>query len=443
MNINPEFARNLWLEMNLHRLVSVPLVFGLMLFLGVALNDYQLDKEIAYIAVFWFVLFTGIWGTKRATGAVYDEVVGRTWDWQRMSGLDPWAMTWGKLFGSTLFAWYGGLICLLVAVVGLLNDQSRPSDWQWLALALGAVLCSHALGLLLSLIYIRSRPLEHNRVGGSLYLLVLLLIITLMGNLAESADQQLLWYGLPVDLLHFALISTLVFWLWAITGAYRVMRRELSHAARPWVWLLFLLFCALYLGGFADDNPSDWLLTALLCWQVATLMALFVEPKDPVPLRGLLAALRQGDGSGALLLVPAWLSGLLLASLAVLGLQFVPALPYGLDLDLEMNSSLLGLLLLLFLLRDTSIFLLLGFSGEARRAEATALVYLIILYGLIPALLRVLGWEQPTALFQPRPDLPLPIAFGGAATGALLAMALAYRQWRRLARRLGPSASNQ
>ncbi|MBF0256849.1 MAG: hypothetical protein HQL47_10425 [Gammaproteobacteria bacterium] len=429
--MNPEFERNLWLEMTPQRLFSAPLVLGLMLFLTLSLSDFVLSVEIAYLALIWFVFFAGIWGTKQATGAVFEEVAGRTWDWQRMSGLNPWAMTWGKLFGSTAFAWYGGLICLGMAAVALQVGGADRSDWQWFVLALLGALFAQGFGFLLSLLYVRSRSLENSRVRGSLYLLVLLAVLMSMGNLAEMDDQRISWYGWQLEMLDFALLSTLCFWLWSLIGAYRVMRRELSYSARPWIWLGFLGFFAAYVGGLTSSSPTHWLASAFVCWLLATYVAVFVEPKDPVQLRGLLHGLRDGQLSRALTRVPAWLSGLVLAAL---GLQFVPGIGLFFIAEFAYPLGTTALLLLLFLLRDLAIFLILGLSAESRRSESTAMIYLLVLYGIVPSLLSALGLGQLNVLFLPRPDQPFGLALLGAMLGLGLAGVLLIRQWRRLLR---------
>jgi len=432
---NPEFDRNLWLELTPHRLVALPVVFGLLLMLNLSLNDYQLLKPAAYAAIGLFLLFTGIWGAKCASGSIYEEVVGRTWDWQRLSGLDPWPMTWGKLFGATAFAWYGGLLCLAVAAVGLHDAGAGMREWLWLLLALFTVLFAHALGLFLNLLYIRSRPLERARSGGSLYLFVILMMLMASWALGPSSEESIRWYGYSLPLLEFTLGSVIIAWLWTLLGAYRVMRREFLHAARPWIWLGFLLFLALYIGGLTGHSPVEWGFTAFLLWWAATILALFVEHKDPVALRGLLSDLGQGDWDRASLRMPSWLIALLLATAAaVLVLLAFAAGRLGWKGEGDVAVALIVPALLCFMLRDVALFLLLGFAADAKRPEVSAVVYLILLYFIVPSLLGTLGLEGLSALFIPRPDLAPPLALGGPLLGLALAAALLIRQWGRLSR---------
>ena len=58
------------------------------------------------------------WGSHRAGDSVLDELRERTWDSQRMSALNPWSMTWGKLCGATAIPWFAGIISLSVYFIG-------------------------------------------------------------------------------------------------------------------------------------------------------------------------------------------------------------------------------------------------------------------------------------------------------------------------------------
>ena len=51
------------------------------------------------------------------------EIRDRTWDGQRLSSLGAGTMIWGKLFGSTIFNWFGGAICLAVILVDLMGNR--------------------------------------------------------------------------------------------------------------------------------------------------------------------------------------------------------------------------------------------------------------------------------------------------------------------------------
>ena len=126
MTLNPEFRRNLWIELRLHRLLAMPIMVGLVAALTLSLDEsYEILRYIA-LAGFYGVVY--IWGSRRAAAAVADEVNARTWEMQRMSALGAWQMTWGKLFGSTAFVWYAGLMILAALVSASVAGGARSLE---------------------------------------------------------------------------------------------------------------------------------------------------------------------------------------------------------------------------------------------------------------------------------------------------------------------------
>ena len=118
--MNPEFRRQLWLQFSATRLIVLPLLV-LACFAAAGLSQpNDLPQTLALVGAALFGLLVWGMGTLAAGASVIDEITEHTWDQQRMSALQPWAMTWGKLAGATSYGWYGGLICLLVAVPGAL-----------------------------------------------------------------------------------------------------------------------------------------------------------------------------------------------------------------------------------------------------------------------------------------------------------------------------------
>ncbi|HEY5720670.1 MAG TPA: hypothetical protein VIW02_09840, partial [Gammaproteobacteria bacterium] len=156
MELNPELRRNLWLELGPQRLLLMPLVLGLLFALAYALAD-GVDAgryAVAVTAAIAYGLVCVLWGMHLAGEAVLGEVAARTWDWQRMSSVAPWSMTWGKLLGSTLYPWYAALFCLPAFALGVASVPGVDLGW-WLGMLLGGAVLAHALGLTWSLLLVR------------------------------------------------------------------------------------------------------------------------------------------------------------------------------------------------------------------------------------------------------------------------------------------------
>ena len=114
--MNPEFRRQLWLGFSTTRVVVLPLLLVACFAAAYTASNSDAARTLAITgAVLFAVLVFGM-GTFAAGASVNDEVTDRTWDQQRMSAMQPWAMTWGKLGGASAYAWSGGALCLAVAV---------------------------------------------------------------------------------------------------------------------------------------------------------------------------------------------------------------------------------------------------------------------------------------------------------------------------------------
>ena len=162
MRLNPEFRRYLWLEISPQRLIAMPAILGAIFFLlwlggrpELALGEWSLGV---------YLLLVLLWGPRLAASAVVSEVRARTWDWQRMSAVGPWQMTWGKLFGSTIFVWYGGSICLVVFVSDLILSGRGAQLPRMIFLALACAILAHAVSLATSILWERRSGVEKRSV---------------------------------------------------------------------------------------------------------------------------------------------------------------------------------------------------------------------------------------------------------------------------------------
>ncbi len=149
--MNPELLRHVWLEINPHRLIAMPVVLTLIFFMAYSMNDYNFGIPLSHTALWIFGAIGLLWGARVASDAVAEELRDKTWDTQMMSAMEPWSMTWGKLFGSTVYTWYGSVLCLLVFAF-----NSEYSNYGTLSKSLLIALCTaifcQAFGMLISLL---------------------------------------------------------------------------------------------------------------------------------------------------------------------------------------------------------------------------------------------------------------------------------------------------
>ena len=415
MRVNPELQRNIWLEVSPHRLIVMPLVLGLVftaIYLTVGRSSFSVVDSVSMVL---FLSLTSFWGAKRAAESVAEEVAARTWDNQRMSVIAPWTMTWGKLLGVTIFPWYGGVICLAVWLLFASTSGELSPALLWklpVFLSLFAIFVQ-ALAFTTGVMMVRKGVQIGPRRSN---LLVLFLAITFIVVFPFSTttwsdpDNSVLWYKSHFAALDFSIASLLLWGGWTLVGAYRVMRRELQFTNGPGVWWGFLAVLIIYVSSFAPpwhelaplaqlgEPPLRILLAFFVVLTVAYFM-LLTESKDAVVLRLIAGALQRRHWQKLLENLPCW--ALSLPVIALLAGYLLAQLP---DSTKLLMAPWFALSLCLFFVRDASLFVFLNIVGNKKHADTAALIYLGILYVLIPILLvNLAGKSWLLGFFLPTP----------------------------------------
>ncbi len=436
--MNPELQRYLWLEMTPHRLVATPIVLAA-LFGLVHLTSDGAPAALA-VTAWWVVVVLGVlWGARSTSEAVASEVSDGTWDQQRLTSLAPWSMTWGKLAGAPVFTWYAALPCLAVLVAGASARMPAAVALEQAALLAVVVLFAQAVGLLASVHGAagaavrpqwRARGLHLVGAGAALPMLIASWR-AFTGDLGGSVD----WFGVDVSARAFTWGSVVAFTAWAVIGCHRLMRRELQLRNGPLAWIGFVAFCMAWAGGLSwrdgEFTAGDLsfhvpllsvagIVTAHATALALGYAALFTEVKDPVTLRRLLAGLRTGAMGTVLESVPRWAWSLPFAVATVAG-----AASAGGGLALCVSS-------LLFFVRDAGLVVLLNLGTRRARADAAAMLYLLLLYGLAPMLLEAATPWHAAGWLWPLAEGSLALAVVPAALQAALAWAAVSVRWRRV-----------
>ena len=435
--MNPELQRNIWLELTTRRMIAMPIILALI---------FTLPFGNVTLATFLYLGLTLFWGTRQAAEAVASEVAQRTWDWQRLSTLSAWQITWGKLIGATLYTWYGGIICLVILFAHA-SETAGIDDVLRNALHLVmASLMGQAVAFLTGLQTVRLRG--RRSAAGSVLSQVIGILVGLWAlqfsvfsdvgtHFAEVVDATLVdWYGLGISGTLFATLSLLVFLGWTLLGAHRLMLRELQYRTRPWAWPAFVLFCCVYGAGYVSAGSGlgrdfeEYILTgrlvvAFAIAAVLTYVALFWEDKDPVVFRRLIRAVRSGDSRTLLSHMPSWMVSL--AVTAVLALLLIAFAEVPEIADITIWGALVAALL--FMARDIGINLYLWLSPNRRRGNLSTLIILGLLYWVLPISLAF-GNDGYLFLFYPwAPVEPLTAILAAGVQAALMAVLLAGR-WR-------------
>ena len=405
--MNPEFQRNLYLEFSATRLIGMPLflatVFGLSLMIdnNISTGVEALFPATANCAIGLYVLIVVLWGARQAAENVFEELRHKTWDTQKRTAISAWSLTWGKLFGSTVFNWYGGCFCWLVYVLTTPSPEKLPINS--LILLAGGLL-AQGLSMLSAVFALRNRQSARNSF---IYLLILFTLIWTFPFLRGSSKiVQIDWYDFQWNATAFAAWSLLLFAAWAIIGAYRLLAQELQIRTLPWVWLLFLGFLVVYViglsaglnsehAGIVQDLFHAGLLTLVFC-AAFTYLQLFLDNNDPMLARRAWIFVQHNQWRRAASEIPCWLINQAIALPIVLVLS-------GFSIFANVHSDLHGLFptAYLLVLRDSALILYFAYAPDPKRALGLSFLWLILLYGILPWLFGQLHLDTLAAIVFP------------------------------------------
>lgn len=497
--MNPELKRNLLIEITLQRLIAMPVILGLIFAATWAVKGSH-GVIGASTVLFWALIY--LWGTRKAAGSFDAELANNTWDGQRLSALTAFQIFVGKLFGSTAFVLYGAVICVGVtaaarldvylwtlAVQSPLPAQSSvparlsgldPGDIVWAAVndvlsgLLGLVFAMFAAVVLMARIP-RSKGISVTLCQISAIVVAGLVAdrfgdfgVTMFvrGFIEETPAYSVVnWYGAVVPVMWFVTGSLVVYLLWAMLGTIRQLRGVLQFRGYRWAWLLFVVFVAFYVAGFdvlyryAESFADRAFMFLTVAWATAatfTYLAVFAEPKPLQGYRSYIAAARRFRVADMLEHQPFWLTTLLLVFVALVLNLIIGQAQVGLrgrfDPDVAtlfgigsalVDPKILLITASLFLVRDCLLVMTLNFGRRRRRADLAALVYLAVLYVVVPLLLDGFGLEQTLVanFFVPRvADGLFAAAWPVLLEVAALAILTVYR-WRAVREPLAPDSA--
>lgn len=391
--MNPEFKRNLWLEMSPARLTIMPVVLTLIGLLVFALN---LDDPYGSLFTAFSVLFMGLtvgWGSLLVVSSINNEVSERTWDQQRLSALTPWEMAWGKLFGSAAYAWYGGFLCALVAGFATL---SKPDFWThciWMLVGAVSAVALHAWLMAARLHTLDSRSEKTSGMAGRLLGLLLMLqslpmILMLTRDPASQSRGDIgTWWNLSLSLPVQSLLVALLLLALGLLALWRSMGKQLMVRMIPVAWVVGVTGLGFVLAGFFPQTgwgESSLWMTMTVTALASTYFALFTEPNHRLVWQAVLYHRTHSPARRVWQALPLWpLSWGMAALLLVFSLAGEAR---GNHADAPVVIENLLWLALLHALRDCGIYHFFAFRYTTRKPTAMTLLTLFVLGAVLPGL---------------------------------------------------------
>ena len=172
---------------------------------------------------------------------------------------------------------------------------------------------------------------------------------------------------------------------------------------------------------FSYTTTSFWIFAAL------TYIAVLSDRRDPVSIRRLLHAIASETWRRAWEETPFWVAsgGLAMLSAASVGLIIVVS---G-TTDFESEAFLLTLPACLLMMRDIGILYFFSLAANPKRAVATTLFYLAVLYGLLPMLMLAMDLTTARLLLVPMDSSKVEMSVVVAAIHAAIVWWLVIRRW--------------
>ncbi len=392
---SPEIIRYLRSEARRGRLVTGLVTANLIAF-AIYLMATQSEDLGETLVTFLFMLqgvLLLVYGTVRTTASVLAERTERTWDFQRLTPLSSWELTWGKLIGAPVFPYF--LLLSLVPWVVLGVSLSAAVGWGELLVSylklLGIGFAVLSLGLLFSAYHDRDSRTHSTTAGGA--------ILGFFGyqylSVLEGTSSMDSFYGWLIPHDFFAPASAVAFGLWFLAGAKWRIGEDLQEPDQFWRFPAFVLFTYVYLLGLIRApvwNSGHYLLLLGLP-MLAVYGAALGSPFGPHELRRWYLCQTVLDRLNQ---TPSWAKGLA----ALFGLAL---LSFLLGFPSEPASNWLLILLPSFAARDLA-FVQWCKLGQFRRPELVAVVYLTLVYALPPLVLSAFGVENAFFLFAPVPQ---------------------------------------
>ncbi len=444
---NPEFLKNIWLEITPLRLIILPLVMISVFYITWLLSGDWGD--LAGMAGFLFGITGLLWGTRQTAESIVSEIRDKTWDFQRMSAITPWQMVWGKILGAASYQWIATFLSLAVMWIALAQKGVEQNPALTVAFFTVTALGVQSLSFLMAL-HFSSRSMGNGRNfsrSGSFFNMTAGFTsgIIIMSYGAESSAASE-WYGISFPRTWFSLVSAAVFEAWILAASWRLMRLQLKRKGSLILWPLFIIFLNLYAAGFLvnESSPVSILITVL--WTSVYVNAalvwfmLLTEEKNIIIFNRLLVfmqrfaeALKEKrlrlDFPRPDLTLPLWFVTLpfFLLSVKVFVIVYIISWFGGYT---DTGPAVTVYALFFLIIRDTSLFVFFTVKSSSRRPELAALITLTILYGLLPLIFQAADQTGAASLFWPVASeytitalitYPLQAAIGGG---------LAFYRWR-------------
>lgn len=416
--MNPEIRKHFWLDVSIAKVLTIIFVAACFYVLAsnAFVNELTPTKGIISLIIF-------IWGLHLASNAIPNEVNLHTWEFVRQSSLSAWQFTWGKLLGATMLSWFAAILFMFIDAIT--TSQNTPALTQYGTVIL-AGLFAQALAMLCS---ISSLSEDQQSVSQGFWLFVIALLIgwnihiSVAGTIGSRDTVS--WYGMQWSKFNLYALSLLILLAVTLCGLYRSVKSAFQYRQYPFVWAGFHVLVIIYFCGFDYSlqvlklsklakvdhiiQSSTWYIALFLSLLLSYFAILFARV-NKVNLRQLATHISSAQWLNTCRFMPIWMISLFYSCgllLIVLWVSHTIQLPNYLTQQglTSTKLAIFWLIAFLMLCRDIILHHFLAFKTATSHSNVYTLLWLFILYFLIPTTCKMLGQDTLTALFWPLPNL--------------------------------------
>lgn len=407
--LNPEFQRNIWLEISPKRLLLMLVVLAI-IYVLVVYNDPSATVTLMLVFGAIGALFVIGWGSLTVMQSINHEVIERTWDQQRLSTLSAWQMAWGKLLGASIYTWFGGFICALVVLASSFmgnHDPARTIIYVTATIIAAAGFHSWIMALRLHTLDVHLQ--SSSTVTRNLFILLFFLQwgIGLVFWLQRDTDSGLgQWWGVQLGFPSLILLLSIFALALGLLALWRSMLTQLMVRTIPWAWALGCIILGVILAGFFDYAAASffWMAWVVIIAVIASYFAFFTEKKQAINWRAVVFYAQQKRYKRMLQNLPLWVVSWVLALLftAIYSVYVSAANLSGFKTETLVYYSARPVLwmLLLHALRDAGIFLFFAWRNTSRKPIGMAVLTYFMLSCVFPIFLRM-GSDSTAEIFEP------------------------------------------
>jgi len=452
---NPEIKRNIWLDISPLKLILVPVIMAMSYYLIYLITGVAFFNISYYLSAIFIALFL-IWGGKMASDSLIIEMNEKTWICQRMTMMTPFEIMIGKLIGSTLFAWYGALSGSVMFLFAASKMESLSSAFVFLLTTLLFAITSYSVTFSIILIGAskRSNSSKIRSVGFNFSIFAAMPLFFIFMRTVKEYDK-VKWFNLDIYAHHFLLFASFFLLLISLVSTYVKYREEFQYQSSPSLTLISKSFLILLVSGLVANIGDFSVIEFAIIWSfsvdaIIVLMiyfSLYWYKKDVVVLKKIITHFKKREFSLFYKNSPDWLIFLLvlipLSLLLSLGtFASIFTIPQGLNSSLRLafelssleNGFLMFINILIFLLRDISIFFFVSFSSKSKsKADNMSLLYLVLLHIMIPSILKLADLDVIASLFTVSKDVILLSTISGVIQ-LIVAFFFLSKVWKKVSR---------